>query len=607
LEKDEKAQTEMSYIVLSPTRELAQQTHSAFNTIGKKANIKATCIIGGESIEKQKKLIKAGTQVLVATPGRICDLIKQKIANLDNCKAIVFDEADRLFDMGFKKDIEFILGKAPNDRQLIMVSATSNREILRTAYKFNSHPEELILNSDSLLVDHIQHKVAMVSTEEKFPLLVKTLRDKEDAYAIVFCNTQVQTHTVAEWLIKMGLKAKPISGRLSQNKRTKLLQDFRAKEVTILVCTDVAARGLDFKEINLVINYDLPQEAANYVHRIGRTGRAGAEGEAISFCAHEDCEYIEPIKELIEADIQTLHLEDEDFADDICPKPRIDRKTLSLRTDNRDSKKRDMKQQRPPRPKKTISKNQPEQKRDSQKSATQEDRPPREKKKHTGPRVDRRSIEFTGSSPEQFTSQVLNHFRIADKDLIQSELIKEGKKQFILFGPRKNTYKFTVKPIYKKLLLPFLIEIMKLSQLKLFITVAFRDEVLTVSFKGEDEGLLKRDRNELLKAFEQLIMTYLQTRVYLKREFKLVVKGGKSKVQNQRKPSRDDQDLEKKMKKLAASKRKTLLSKKEPITLNSLNPKERRLIHQFFQDDKEVNTVSIGDGRLKDIQLVIQD
>ena len=260
------------YVVLSPTRELAQQTHRVFETFSKELGIVSACIIGGENIDQQKKLLGQGLHILVGTPGRIKDLILQKEIFLSKCQTIVFDEADRLFDMGFKNEIEFILGKAPKERQLVMVSATSNLDVIRTAYKFHSNPEEIRINQDKLLVDNIDHALAMVASDEKFPFLVNYLKKQEDTYAIVFCNTQYQTHMIAEWLQAMGFKASPISGRLPQNKRTKLLSDFREKNVTILVCPDVAARGRDIKNVPLVINYELHNEAASYGHRIGSTG-----------------------------------------------------------------------------------------------------------------------------------------------------------------------------------------------------------------------------------------------------------------------------------------------------------------------------------------------
>lgn len=609
--------TGMRFVVLSPTRELAQQTQQVFNKLGALAQLTSCCVIGGENIDRQKKIIADGASVLVATPGRLVDLIKQKFVNLSKVNVMVFDEADRLFDMGFQKDIEFILSKSCRERQLIMLSATSNQEVLRTAYKFNSHPEELTLNHDSLMVDHVQHKLAMISAEEKFPLLVSLLRKKEEAYAIVFCNTQVQTHTVAEWLIKMGLKAKPISGRLPQNKRTKLLEDFREKKVTILVCTDVAARGLDIKNVNFVINYDLPQEAANYVHRIGRTGRAGAEGEAISFCAFEDCEYLDGIKELIEANIESLDLNDDDFATDICPRPRIDRKSLKLidstahgktsLTDKNNSRKlKTMSQTKNQLKNRTYDETQkrnelykPEINVEKIKDATTNTQvnPPSK-------RIDRRFLQKEGHDIQAMMPELLSYFRIQDKSLIGHEVLAKGRKKYFFFGPQKTTYKFFVKPIYKRLLLPLLIEIINKAKLKLFVKISYKAPTLQIYFSGEDESLLTDNRNELLRAFEQIILVYLQSRVVLHKDIQIVLKGGKTKVETQNKRSdKDDKNFERKLRGLAQSKRKIVLETNESVTLTSLNARERRIIHLYFENDEKVGTSSIGEGRVKNILI----
>ena len=167
----------------------------------------------------------------------------------------------------------------------MMFSATGNHELSSIAYRFNAEPKQINLLSNNLVVDKIQHTVAQVGDNEKMPLLTYLLKENTEAYALIFCNTKSETHVVATWLKKLNFPAEGISGDLAQNKRTKLLSDFRSKKTKILVCTDVAARGLDIKDVNLVINYDLPQDPSNYIHRIGRTGRAGTEGRAISFVA----------------------------------------------------------------------------------------------------------------------------------------------------------------------------------------------------------------------------------------------------------------------------------------------------------------------------------
>lgn len=637
----------IQYVTLSPTRELAQQTHKVFNDLGTKLGIHAACVIGGESIDKQKSLIQKGTRVLVATPGRLVDLIKQKAVKLDQVKAVVFDEADRLFDMGFQKDIEFILSKVNDERQLILVSATSNMEVLKTCYKFKSHPLELKLNEDSLLVENINHSLAMLSKNEKMPYLVNILRENADVYAIVFCNTQLQTHLVAEWLRLMDFKAKPISGRLPQNKRTKLMEEFRNKDVTILVCTDVAARGLDIKDVNLVINFDLPQEAANYVHRIGRTGRAGKSGRAISFCAHEDCVFLDDIYAYIDGKIPKIDLTNEDVQAELAPKPYIDGKTMRPvdrnqnergnrdNRGNKDNKKRDNRKDS----KKTMTKEK------SKYDAPLERALPTPLKKFVASeeeKRDRRFFVITTDSEEYATRAALGYYMITDESLLQREVIKKGPKRYFFFGPRKNTYKFSLEAHYKKLLLPFIIEILTLSHLDVRVKVAFKGETLEVSFNGEDEGLLLRNRGELLQGLEQLMRLYLANKVTPpnKLRWKVFVVGANTQRNDKRDGGRDgnrddrggrnnskgrgrsngrsngrrdggrdssrDKEREEKVIQLAKEAKEKVMSTKEPFTLKPLDPRDRRIVHQHLSEDPEVKTTSLGDGRLKKIEVSLR-
>jgi superfamily II DNA/RNA helicase len=586
---------ESRYAILSPTRELAQQTYKVIQQFGASLGIKACCVIGGESIEKQTEQINKGVHILVGTPGRLMDLLKRKVVSFEHCQGVVFDEADRLFDMGFQKDIEYILSKASRERQLIMLSATSNQEVLRTAYKFHSSPVELRLNEDSLVVDHIDHKLAMITQEEKFSYLVHQLREKEDMYAIVFCNTQFQTHLVAEWLMAMGFKAQPISGRLAQNRRTKLMEDFRSKKVTVLVCTDVAARGLDIKDVNLVINYDLPIEAANYVHRIGRTGRAGSAGEAISFCAHEDCENLDAIYELIDAKIEKMDIEDSDFATDLCKKPFIDRKTLRVTDRNAKPESKDKK--------KTSTKGK------NTKTQTKKTSPDRNKaeviskevgkmtEKPRTPRVDRRFFEYTSYSLDEATKQAQKFFRIEDESIIANEVLSEGRKKFFIFGAKETKYKFFVKPIYKRILLPYLIEMIKAAQLELFVKVSFRPGSLMISFSGKDEKLLLENRNELLFAFEHLIKTYLYSKVVLHKNLRIQVKCFKDQAKS--KPQMSDKDLVD----LAETVKVKVLDSKAAVKLKPMNSAQRRIVHMHFENDKEIKTSSVGEGRYKVVEI----
>ncbi len=606
---------EVHYIVLSPTRELAQQTDKVFESIGSSLGIHAVCLIGGESIERQKELLRGKISILVATPGRLCDLIKQKSVLVDKCKAVVFDEADRLFDMGFKKEIEYILDQVPRSRQLIMVSATSNLDVLETAYKFHSEPVELKLNVDSLLVDNIDHSLAMLSSNEKMPLLVNILRNHIDTYALIFCNTQIETHRVAEWLTMMGFKAQAISGRLPQNKRTRLMEQFRSKEVTILVCTDVAARGLDIKDVNLVINYELPQEAANYVHRIGRTGRAGKDGRAISFCAHEDCENLDAISALIQTKIPRMNLTDADFAKDICSRPYLDSKTLKV-VERPGSRK-------------------PEPRRETK--APREENKSRERSSERTPRTneasvahkpiilpelpkfvaseqaegDRRFFIITTENVESAEMAAQGYFQLPDRELLQSEIVKKGMKKFFFFGPQKITYRYSLKPIYKKILTPFLIQILRLARLKLFVNVSYREPMIEISFKGADEKLLERNGFELLQSLEIIAKLYLAKKVQLKPETRLQVKmqseGNGRPSEPSRSNGRSHQAAPHDLIEMVDKMKQKVLADSEAVLLKPLDSKERRLVHQHLSDDQLVKTTSIGEGRLKRIEISLRE
>ncbi len=632
------------YIILSPTRELAQQTDKVFTQIGSPLGIHSVCLIGGENIEKQRELLKKKPTILVATPGRLCDLTKQKDIDIKNTKAIVFDEADRLFDMGFKKEIEYILSRVNDQRQLIMVSATSNMDVLRTAYKFRSHPVELKLNEDSLLVDHIDHSIAMVDAKEKMPLLVKILRDHENAYALIFCNTQMQTHMVAEWLIIMGFKAKPISGRLPQNKRTRLMEEFRNKDVTILVCTDVAARGLDIKDVNLVINYEMPIEAANYVHRIGRTGRAGKEGRAVSFCAHEDCQHLDAIYELIGSQIPKLRLKDDDFATDIAPRPYIDAKTLSVverkdrseRSRHEDKRDRKERPERKPREKSATAK--PE--RELLPAYTPKSKLPFVASEQTG---DQRLFFITTTKKEDADKAALGYFQVLDDSLLEAEIVKQSARKFFFFGPRNTTYKYTLKPIYKKLITPYVSDILAMARLELNVNVSFNSPNIQVNFSGHDERLMARNGFELLRAFEQIIKVFLTQKIQLPGNVKLHVnldskmkssddsraprkntraerpergdRGSRDKNQNRERAPRGDRpnrrrEMDPKEEKalidMTIKAKEEVISGKSPILLRPLKAYERRIVHKQLEGDEVVKSTSIGDGREKQIEISLR-
>ena len=629
------------YLVLSPTRELAQQTFQAFESIGKKLGIKSVSVIGGESYQKQKNILDQDVHVIVGTPGRVNDLAKQKAINLKAIKCIIFDEADRLFDMGFKKEIEYVLRNVPQNRQLIMVSATTNMDVLQTAYRFNSHPEEINVSEDGLLVEKIDHNIVMLGEEEKFSYLVNLLRQKEDAYAIVFCNTQVKTHEVAEWLKAMGFKASPISGKLAQNKRTRLMQDFRSKAVTILVCTDVAARGLDVKNVNLVVNYDLPNEAANYVHRIGRTGRAGEDGHAVSLCGPDDCENLEGIYHVIDAKIPQVHPEEEDFATDICEKPIIDRRSLRLDSEvksERNSKVKKLKENNVSNKTKksqtagNIMKTKESINSHSETSKTEVNT---QKKK-----VKSMTFNVTSNSLQEAKSQAMNHFELQDENLLVHTQISKGKKKFLFFGPQEVTYEFKVHNPAEDKIKSFLITLIEKMKLDVFVNVSSQGNTIKAEVKGEDIGMFLANRKQLLQAVESIGRQYIiknneipsTTRLYVngigtnpkplsaktsernanspqsnnaasKRGPRKSANGNRDNRDNRENRDRRRQNSDEWLKKLALKlKDEALASGKEQAT-KPLNPAERRIIHQTLEDAMGVATSSIGEGRLKRVLI----
>ena len=533
-------------LTLSPTRELATQTFEVFKALGQTSRMEAVSVIGGESMDKQIDKLSRPCQVIVGTPGRVNDLVRQKKIDLKSIRAVVFDEADRLFDMGFKKDIEFILSRIPKDRQLIMVSATGNQDVLQTAYKFHSHPKEIGDDQRDSVASDIDHKVAMISENEKFPYLVHTLRNFEDAYAIVFCNTQLMTHKIGHWLRDMNFKADSISGKLNQNKRSRLVQRFKDKEITILVCTDVAARGLDIKNVNLVINYDLPNEAANYIHRIGRTGRANEKGEAVSFCSYNDCEALDAIYEILGEKIEKLDIEDEHFAKDITKAPRIDFKTFK-RIDHKNSSKPQSDKKRAEKktteraeikkatrrpPKKIIGDTAPKAKeaemQNTQKAAQSAPKDESNitfarRKDFTPSPNDKRFLLVTNKTKDAAITYAKKHFGQAENAHVNYQVLATKRKKYFIFGPKLVDVRLWVRPHYKNTLTPFLDKILELSGLNLQYKVIFKQKTLKVLFEGEDLGLLLRRHKELLNSFSTLIHQYLHRNVVVPKDVNLVV------------------------------------------------------------------------------------
>jgi len=294
-------------LVVVPTRELALQVTDEFNKIGRHTNVKAYSIYGGQAITPQiERLRKKTPQIVVATPGRLIDHLERGTIDLQDVRFVVLDEADRMLDMGFIDDVDYIMRKLPNDNQTALFSATMPGEIVRLADRYMNNPVEVLIDSDELSLDEIDQSYAIVDERSKFQALVEYVRKNGISSGIIFCATKIKTQRLAERLQAQGFRAAPIHGDLSQNRREHAMQSFRNGRIDILVATDVAARGIDVPAVGHIINYDVPQDPLTYFHRIGRTARAGRAGKAITLVSNSEYPDFNRIAGMTEAEIKRV-------------------------------------------------------------------------------------------------------------------------------------------------------------------------------------------------------------------------------------------------------------------------------------------------------------
>jgi ATP-dependent RNA helicase RhlE len=287
-------------LVLSPTRELSNQILDSFRTYGRHLRLSSTLVIGGVPMGKQVRALMGGVDVLVATPGRLLDLVRSNALRLNGVEVLVLDEADRMLDMGFIHDIRTIVAKLPAQRQTLLFSATMPREIAELARQMLRDPAQVAVTPVASTVERVSQRIIHTDRAAKASLLVDVLKAETIDRALVFTRTKHGADKVVRGLVKSGIAAEAIHGNKSQNQRERVLSDFRAGRLRTLVATDIAARGIDVTEITHVINYDLPEVPETYVHRIGRTARAGAEGVAISFCDQDQVPLLRAIEKLIQ-------------------------------------------------------------------------------------------------------------------------------------------------------------------------------------------------------------------------------------------------------------------------------------------------------------------
>jgi len=290
-------------LVLTPTRELAAQVYAEVKEYSDFVDIRSTVIFGGVNQNPQVAALRQGVDILVATPGRLLDLHGQKLLSLAKIEFLVLDEADRMLDMGFLRDIRRILELMPARRQNLLFSATFSKEIKKLANGFLNHPVLVEATPEQTTVEKINQKVYRVDKGKKTKLIIKLISEGNWKQVLVFTRTKHGANRLSQKLVKSGISASAIHGNKSQNHRTKTLEGFKKASIRVLVATDIAARGLDIPLLPHVINYELPNVSEDYVHRIGRTGRAGASGEAISLVSAEELAYLRGIEKLINQNI----------------------------------------------------------------------------------------------------------------------------------------------------------------------------------------------------------------------------------------------------------------------------------------------------------------
>jgi ATP-dependent RNA helicase RhlB len=281
--------TSIRALIVAPTRELAVQIHHDALVLGAHTGLRHAVVFGGIDYEKQRQQLAEGCDVLIGTPGRLIDYFKQHVFDMKHAQVLVLDEADRMFDLGFIADIRYILRRLPHPerRQSMLFSATLSHRVLELAYEHMNNPELVRIEPDKMTVDRVRQLMYYPSMEEKVPLLIGLLRQTEAVRTMVFVNTKRTAERLEAILKANGFHAQALSGDVPQNKRLRFLRDFHDGKLAVLIATDVASRGLHIPDVSHVFNFDLPQDPPDYVHRIGRTARAGAEGDAISFACEE--------------------------------------------------------------------------------------------------------------------------------------------------------------------------------------------------------------------------------------------------------------------------------------------------------------------------------
>jgi ATP-dependent RNA helicase DeaD len=293
-------------LVLVPTRELAVQVAEHIDHIGKYAKLRVIPVYGGEPIQRQIHALARGVQIVVGTPGRLIDLLDRRILDLSSVKTVVLDEADRMLDMGFIEDIEYILSRVSSNRQTSLFSATIDQTVMRLCNRYMRNPQKILVSKDEIALTQMSQYYMVVNPHDKFEVLCDILNHNHIGQAIIFCRTRTDTSILSEKLRDRGYDAKPLHAGLTQPQRDYVIDLMRRGRLKLLIATDVAARGLDIQGITHIINYDVPMEALVYFHRIGRTARMGGEGTAITLVGYGEVTEFNNIRGLTKTEIRKM-------------------------------------------------------------------------------------------------------------------------------------------------------------------------------------------------------------------------------------------------------------------------------------------------------------
>jgi ATP-dependent RNA helicase RhlE len=304
----------ISCMVMVPTRELALQITGVFQSIAQHTQVKAACVFGGVDQEPQISKLKSGVDILVATPGRMFDLVSQGHLILDKIQILILDEADHMLALGFIKDIRQLIHKLPKHRQTLFFSATINPEIKELAYSLTINPIRIEISPKNPVAKNVTHSVAFIPMDDKRFFLERIIKENPDSKILVFVRTKVRAERVYNAMKRIEINSITIHGDKDQKDRFNVMTQFRSGEVKVLIATDVSARGIDIQDVDYVINYDLPDVAENYVHRVGRTGRGDKKGLAVSFCSPEEKPVLKEIEEFLDQKIKVVEIDQEDYS-----------------------------------------------------------------------------------------------------------------------------------------------------------------------------------------------------------------------------------------------------------------------------------------------------